>query len=463
MRPLLAILALAAAVYAPFVGGGLLTDDFVHLEHLESVRNVEHLVLAPDTFDFYRPVTQASLKIETILHPGSWAAFRITNLALHLAVLASAFALSGAALSSRRAAALATLAFALTPKAHPIAVLWLSARGEILMMLWSFFAAIAWIRWTRGAGRRWLAGTIVAYGLAILSKEAALLLPFALLFSPGAVRDRGARILACAGLLLVGGAAFAWRMQVGAVMPTRAEGFYNFSSTVARWSRNATNYFGRLLPAPVALVLVVALPARAMSRLRTSGSPAGALRSSAAIRAEGPRTAAIVAFSVAWLAVFLVPVLPIVARNELYLYAPVFGLCLLAGHLADRVLAAPGWSRAAAIGMALYIAGAAGYQISRTAAIGKDLVFSDRLVSALRSAPMLADARGVVSLSPGDAATARFLQDAVGGYTTSLLEHVFDDGRFRGPGAAGEAERADVRLRILYREDRVIVDALPER
>jgi hypothetical protein len=447
MRPLLLILALALAVYAPFVGGGLLTDDFVHLEHVESIDNVRQLLLAPDTFYFYRPVTQWTLKLQSVLHPGQWAAFRVTNVVLHAAVLACAFALSAAVLSSRRGAFLATLAFALTPKAHPTAVLWISARGELLMALFAFGAAVAWTRWTRGAGVTWLLAALIGYPLAVLSKEAAYLLPFALLCVPRATRPPLARGAACAGLLLAGAGLFAWRAHAGAVMPTAAQGFYNFDSTVTRWTRNATNYLWRLLPAPVALLGSVGLPARLMS-----AAPRAA--------AGSPRMAAVLAFAVAWTTAFLAPVLPIEARNEVYLYMPAFGACLLAAHIVDRLLD-PGWGRAAVAGVGVLVALLGAYQVSRMAAIHQDLMFSARLVDALRATPALHGARGIVSLAPGDDRTARFLQDAVGGYTASLLAHAFGDGPFRGALSSQEAARADVRLSVLYRNGSVLIARMP--
>jgi hypothetical protein len=40
-------------------------------------------------------------------------------------------------------------------------------------------------------------------------------------------------------------------------------------------------------------------------------------------------------FAIAWMSVFLLPVSPVVARNELYLYLPAFGLSLLAAQVIE--------------------------------------------------------------------------------------------------------------------------------
>ena len=87
-------------------------------------------------------------------------------------------------LNEPSAALLATIAFALAPKAPPIAVLWISARAELLMALFARLALLAWMRWERSAGARWLALAGRFYILAFASKESAALLPLALIFVP---------------------------------------------------------------------------------------------------------------------------------------------------------------------------------------------------------------------------------------------------------------------------------------
>jgi hypothetical protein len=173
-------------------------------------------------------------------------------------------------------------------------------------------------------------------------------------------------------------------------------------------------------------------------------------------RSSAPSVFAGLAFPLMWAAVFLAPVLPIVARNELYLYMPVFGACLLAGLTLDR-LAGAKWTRGTVAGTALVIAVMGGYQISRTAAIHEDLVFSARLVDALRTVPALRDAHGVVAFVPGDDRTARFLQDSAGGYTDAVLTHALGRGLMRGALDQHEAARADVRLRIVYADGAVAI------
>jgi hypothetical protein len=121
---------LLALLYAPFIGGDLLTDDFVHFERLRSVSTIADVIAQPDAFRFYRPVTQASLAIELAVHGDRPPLFRAVNIALHAAVLAMALVVARLILVDSLSAALAALAFALTPKAPVIAVLWISGPGR---------------------------------------------------------------------------------------------------------------------------------------------------------------------------------------------------------------------------------------------------------------------------------------------------------------------------------------------
>ena len=175
------ILAALVAAYAPFLGGGFHTDDFVHLARLERASSLREILTVPDAFGFFRPLTQASLATDAALFGHSAVGYRVVNLGLHASVLGVAFVVARMVLPSEAAAAAAVLAFALTPKAHPIAVLWISARGELLMALLSLACVASWIKWTRAGGRRWLATSACCY-LAVLllwwRADAGALTPF---------------------------------------------------------------------------------------------------------------------------------------------------------------------------------------------------------------------------------------------------------------------------------------------
>ena len=207
------LIPVLACLYLPFINGGLLTDDFAHVVRLSTLDSTARLIDAPDAFGFYRPVTQMSLALAPGARGEHLALARVINVALHASVIALAFVVATLVLESPFAAGLAAVAFALTPKAAVIAVLWISARGELLMALFSLTSVAAWIAWTRNGRGWWLSGALASYGLALLSKETATLLPVLLLVTPRPERRFAARGGAVAGFIALAVVIFAWRAE----------------------------------------------------------------------------------------------------------------------------------------------------------------------------------------------------------------------------------------------------------
>jgi hypothetical protein len=411
---------LLALSYAPFIAGGLLTDDFVHFQKLSSQTSVADIIGQPDAFKFYRPVTQASLALELAVHGDRPPLFRAVNIALHAMVLSLALVVARLILGSSLAAAFATLAFALTPKAPPIAVLWISGRAELLMALFSFVAIAAWIVWSRNGGTRWLAVAGGAYVLAAFSKETAFLLPLLLVLTPGQLRPRTTWLIGLSVLVVLGLAAFLWRSHVGALTPLSGDEHYDLLTGIARIARGLRNYIGRMIAAPLALVALLAI-ARSVD-MRQAARPAGTY----AILATA------LVFPLVWMLVFLAAVLPVVARSELYLYVPVFGMCLIAGALGMLFRLGLERHRAAVAAVVLFLIVFGAYQLWRAAAMSRYLDFSARLVAALRADPELAARGGTITLVSADANTERFLRDSIGGYLYAVLRRAFPDGRVTG-------------------------------
>ena len=444
---LLATVPLLALIYLPFVNGGLLTDDFAHVVHLSTINSSARLVDAPDAFGFYRPVTQGTIAVTPGLRGSHPAQARAFNVVLHALVIALAFIVARCVLLSPLAAGLATLAFAMTPKAPSIAVLWISARGELLMALFSLVSIAAWIMWTRRGRWWWLAAALAAYGLALLSKETATLLPLLLLLTPRSERSVSARATAATGFIVVALVIYAWRSQTGALTAFAGDEHYSPEISVALWLRNGINYAGRMIAAPAALVALLVI-ARCLDRRHPvpSGSRSYLVRFD------------VVAFAAAFVVIFLAPVLPISLRSELYLYLPVFGMCLVAGWLGALVVY-DATTRPLIVTIAVYTLALGGYQIARARDVQQDLRFSEHLVTALRRITPLATTNASVLLIPSDSVTERSLQSAIGGYFYVVLQYAFD-----GPPRAGAVQyggepprHADVRLTASYRTDGSVV------
>jgi protein O-mannosyl-transferase len=453
------LVPLLAFLYLPFISGGPLTDDFAHVEHLTRIPTAARIVDAPDTFGFYRPVTQASIALDLAVHGPRPSRLRALNVVLHACVIGLAFLVARLVLGSPLAAGLATLAFAMTPKAHPIAVLWISARAELLMSAFSLIAVAAWIRWTRNGRVAWLLGAAGAYILALLSKETATLLPILLLFTPGSQRTRRSRAGAVAALCGLAIAIYVWRAHIGALTPFSGDAHYDVMIGASRWARSLQNYTGRMIAGPLALTLLF-LTARFVDKRRAARAGAAGTRGSYSI------TANLFVFPLAWVIAFLAPVLPIAARSELYLYLPVFGVCLIAGLLAQALIWNVAQRRTVAVAVAVYVVTFGAYQVARGIAIHRELVFSETLVEALRRSPEVTAYEGAALLVvPADGTTERFLQDAIGGYLSLVLQHALGSTRMTGTVQYRNSPKspADLRLLCTYQPDaaRVVISPAP--
>ena len=110
-------------------------------------------------------------------------------------------------------------------------------------------------------------------------------------------------------------------------------------------------------------------------------------------------------------------------------------------------------NRGAVAAIALGVAGLGAYQLSRSAALHDDLMFSARFVRALAAAPAAHGHRGPIELQPGDADAQRFLQDAIGGYLPFVARRALGAEAFSAPAPA-------LRLRCDYDGGRVRLQPL---
>lgn len=140
-------------------------------------------VVTQRTGTWYRPLVMLSFAGDRALW-GAWpAGFHATNVLLHVGVaglLASLCTAVGLGAGASTAAALVFLA-------HPVqteAVTYVSGRTDVLCALFALLALLAWRR-ARHAFDAWAVASGVAFVGALLCKEAAVLLPLALLL-PGA-------------------------------------------------------------------------------------------------------------------------------------------------------------------------------------------------------------------------------------------------------------------------------------
>ncbi|MGH6884632.1 MAG: hypothetical protein ACREGK_00985 [Geminicoccales bacterium] len=237
----LAVTVLAAALYVPFLGNPLVFDDKVFFSGFRFAYYATH----PLGFDLRLP-PYFSLTLTQVLS-GGIVAHRVVSLMLHIGCALVLYKLlldlQEAALrpandaDAALRAGIGAAAFAL----HPVAVYgaaYLVQRSIVMATLFGLLAAVLFLRGLRRGSHADAVSAALLYGLAVLSKEHAVLLPAAIVplvalgaaARPFAVRHTALFLAACApaaifvtmrSLGVIGGAyeeaAGAIAAQIGAI------------------------------------------------------------------------------------------------------------------------------------------------------------------------------------------------------------------------------------------------------
>jgi tetratricopeptide (TPR) repeat protein len=160
---------------------------------------------------FYRPLVMLSYRLNATWLGRDALGFHLVNVALHLVNSAMVLWLARRFFNNLHWALLAAVVFSLHP-VHVENVAWISGRTDLLA---GFFGLGSLIFWRRAEERKSRAGILAGtlfYFAALLSKEAAVFFPMALLLFPLPGRDRNSNgvlsrerkeILIGAGLVLV--------------------------------------------------------------------------------------------------------------------------------------------------------------------------------------------------------------------------------------------------------------------
>jgi hypothetical protein len=170
------IAALTAAIYWPALGSGFVGDDFMILHRLRALAAPGDVVrfFHGEFFEYYRPLGFVSHAIDWSIAGQNARQFHLTNILIH-AVSSVLVLLIGRALSPRSLAGpLAAILFALHASNNE-AVVWMSARFDLLATCFGL-AAVCWMvrEW---AGASWVPALV--FLPALLSKEAVVALPLA--------------------------------------------------------------------------------------------------------------------------------------------------------------------------------------------------------------------------------------------------------------------------------------------
>lgn len=186
MLALLVILVAVSVVYVQALGGPFLWDDRLLVLDAPLVENAHALGdyfrhpfwmgagSQPHDLTYYRPLVTLSFALDHRLHGSNPGGYHLTNLLLHLGCASLLYACLRRLGVREAVAALVTCAWALEPRLAEAAA-WISGRTDVLA---TFFVLLALLAWGPRWPRRWAAAA--CFALALLAKESAVALPFAI-------------------------------------------------------------------------------------------------------------------------------------------------------------------------------------------------------------------------------------------------------------------------------------------
>lgn len=299
-------------IYVPAAGHGFIKDDFRWIAEstIRSRADLARLLDAPT--GFFRPVVSLAFGINQAICDRTALCYGLTNVSLAVACACAIYMLARALMLPAAGALLAAALWSFNPHGINMAVLWISGRTALLVVLLSALTAAAFLR----------RSILLAIGLAfaaMLTKEEAVLLPVVLIGWTLTNRlveraepngRRGSEAAFVIGFLAIA-AIYAWlRMRSGAFTPATAPPFYQLSLDPARLVANGVSYLDRTSTFALALLAVWILGCRPK------------------LRPLGPRTWRIVRFGAWWWVGTLAITVWLPVRSSLYACLPSAGVAL---------------------------------------------------------------------------------------------------------------------------------------
>ena len=437
---LLLVLAVCA-IYLPDVGHGFIRDDagWVGYNDLSSWAHARELLQA--RAGLFRPAATLSFALERRVCGIDPLCYGITNFILLMVCTAGVVMLARALSLSTGAAIVAGALWVLNWHGISSAVLWISGRTALMLVMCAAFSAAAFMR------GRWLLAALLAAG-AMFSKEEGVLIPAALLgwaiveaWTESrpllTARNIGFAIASC----VAGAVYYIARLHSGALTASSAPAFYRLDFSIARLLSNGPQYLDRSLTFAVSVLLLFYVVYR---------PPVGEL-----VR----RHRRLLWFAVVWWVFGFAITMFIPVRSSLYACAPSIGISIAAAamlHDAWSLLRPPQQMRAIQAGLVLPFLLWPVYHLRN-----KDLVdatdVSARTITALRRVAHDHGANTIVVLKDDrshrasiDTALGTGLQEAADLLVTPPLKVWMDpppaDAELGGIGAA--PAHSDVTLRL---------------
>jgi hypothetical protein len=329
---LLALAAFSMALFLPMIGRGFIHDDFAHMNSA-AFDSISYVLKHASWPAFYTPITSLSYKLEWMLWGGKSAfPFAAVNLLIHIANTALLYLLAFSLWRSHTAAFFAGFGFALLFPANAWAVMWISARGHLLVTFF-FLAALlatAWLTQTQRFRRLAIIAVILCAALSMFSKEngLAVLAGVCILILYAGFSERRwiglYAALSLLGAMFVLLAVYFWlRAGSGAAPATAGDRGYSYVLSLGVLLENFLRYAWRTY----GLLLLLALAVSAYI-----GGKRPCLK---------PLKWEYWFLSLSLFVVMLAPVVLLKVRSGVYTYLPGVAAALLFGAAAHQILSSP--------------------------------------------------------------------------------------------------------------------------
>jgi hypothetical protein len=309
------ILLLELSIYWPAVGQGFISDDFIWIESTLNQGEIDYFKPFHETTGFFRPliaVTFAWQYHAAGMNPRPYGLF---NLFFHLLNIIMVFLLFSSRIQWKPYALWIVLLFVMNSKSTHMAVGWISGRTSLLF---AFFTLLCFYLYYRLPAKNRIRFPLIGivFLCALLCKETAIAVPFFLfvcsLFSDtkgfwprilSALKNISAFIIPA---LLYG----IMRMLSNAMTPFTASADYRFELSWLLLLRNTIEYILRsgLINLLLTLLFIFFIVRLTQSKIRFS--------------AVDRQT---VIWGFCWFISFLLPVVAISSRSDLYAYVPQIG------------------------------------------------------------------------------------------------------------------------------------------
>jgi tetratricopeptide (TPR) repeat protein len=179
---ILPILAITAIVFSPMLNNGFTNwDDEYYIVQNSMLRGPDWAaIFSTQLLSNYHPITVATYAMNYAMTQLDPSSYLITNLLLHLANTGLVFYLIWL-ISGKKifVAAFSSLVFAIHPM-HVESVAWISERKDVLYTLFFLLSLIKYWRFLTDGRNRDLIYCFLFFVISILSKPAAIILPFVL-------------------------------------------------------------------------------------------------------------------------------------------------------------------------------------------------------------------------------------------------------------------------------------------